>query len=212
MIHCAGMPAISYPASRLVKGAVIVGAVVAGFGLLSIIKLSLTRDAELLRYQACANGTRQDCAPSLFWTFAGLTANDADGKAQTGFTDSNATGKRVVRTSEAAPLLTSLRPDGFISQGAVGYQVSLGTEVNLLATIERASRVEVRLRAPGAATSTLLQVMTPVANADQAYEAKFRWNEPLGGELEIFAAGETVPTETTTLIVPLEVVEVANEA
>ncbi len=206
------MPAISYPASRLVKGAVIVGAVVAGLGLLSIVKLSLTRNAELLRYQACANGSRQDCAPSLFWTFAGLTTKGADGTVQTGLVPANATGKRVVRTSEAAPLLTSLRPDGFISQGAQGYQVTLGTEVDLRATIERAGRVEVRLRAPGAATSTLVQAMKPVANADQAYEAKFRWNEPLGGELEIFATGETVPAETTTLIVPLQVVEVANEA
>ncbi len=212
MIHCGGMPAISYPASRLVKGAVIVGAVVAALGLLSIVKLSLTRDAELLRYQACANGTRQDCAPSLFWTFAGLTTNDADGTVQTGLADANATGKRVIRTSEAAPLLTSLRPDGFLSQGASGYQVSRGTEVRLLATVERAGRVEVRLRAPGATSSTVLQVMKPVADADQAYEAKFRWNEPTGGELEIHAVGESAPTETTTLIVPLQVVEVANEA
>ncbi len=211
MIHWLRMPATAYPPVRLVKGAVLLGLVTALLGALAVVKLSTTRQDELLRYQACANGTRQDCEPSLFWVMAGLATADEDGTLQTDLpADGMNSGKRVVKTSEQAPLLTSLKPDGFISDGSAGYQVTLGSKVTLLATIERAGRVEARLRLPGAASTTLLQVMKPVAGAEDRYEASFTWNERQGGDLEIFASEATVPAETATLIIPLRVVEVAS--
>lgn len=210
MIHCGGMPAMPFPTVRLVKGAVILGLVTAVFGALAVAKLSMTRQEEILRYQACANGARQDCEPSLFWVLAGLATSD-DGTFQTDLPTAAETGKRVVRTSEQAPHLTSLKPEGFISDNN-GYQVTLGTKVDLVATVERAGRVEVRLRPMGAASTTLLQVMKPVTDKEDEYQASFTWNERQTGELEIFAVSPTVASETATLIIPLRVVEVANGA
>lgn len=200
------MPAQSFAPSKAVRVFVAIGAVMTVFSAIVVLRLRSARNNELLRYQACEQGTRQDCSPSLFWLLAGLTTPEAVG---TSANSDSQTGKRVTRTSEAAPLLTSLRPEGFSPQGA-GYRIEVGTPVDLISTIENAQRVEVRFRAVGESIDASLKAMEAVADQPNTYQAKFTWTETRAGELEIRAYGPQAGEEATSLFVPVTVGPVAN--
>lgn len=201
------MSALSFPSSNVVRGFVIFGAAAAVFSTIVIWRLVDTRQNELLRYQACKQGTRKDCQPSLFWVLAGLAKPDAQGAFKTAIeTDENK--KRVNRTSDNAPILTSLRPEGFSPEGA-GYRVETGKEVDLISTIENAKRVEVRFRPKGETESVVIKAMDAVKDKENTFEAKFVWTETRSGDLEIRAYGDP-EKEQTSLLVPLTVAVVAK--
>lgn len=206
------MPAVLYAPSRAIRTFIVIGAVASLFSATVVWRLRVTRNNEILRYQACEQGTRKDCQGSLFWVLAGLP----DPTVAPGTQASVDQGKRVTRTSDAAPLLTSLRPEGFTPQGQ-GYVISPGTPVNLTATIEGADRVEVRFWASGEAPSSLvgeksalLKGMTAIKDKESTYEAAFDWTETRSGELEVRAYGPSAQEEMTSLIIPVTVGPVAN--
>lgn len=202
------MQAETYPASRVVTGALVLGVI----GMVAMVivswKLSVMRQGEILRYQACAQGSRQDCRPSLFWVLAGLAKPNGLGDLNTALPVTAQEGKRVVRSSDKAPLLTSLRPQGLTPQG-VGYAAQASSTVDLVATIEQASRVEVRYHPTGVTEDLLLETMKPVSGKENTFEAKFTWTQGRPGELEIRAYGQA-DTDRTSLVVPVFVGEVAK--
>lgn len=203
------MPAPSFPPVRFVQAAVILGALAAVVSTATVWRLFATRRADMARYQACQAGTRSDCEPSLFWVLAGLVPGEALGSAAV--PADGATGKRVLRTSDQAPVLTSLKPEGFLSDGAGGYRVATGTRVDITATVENARRVDLRLRPAGGtdAADVVLQQLLPVDGQDHAYRAAFTWTEPRSGDLIVTAYGDP-DRERTTLVVPLRVGSLAE--
>ena len=202
------MPVASFSASRAVRVFVVLGVVASVFSAIVALKLLTAKQAELLRYQACAQGTRHDCDPSLFWVLAGLTPPGTKVSTAAVPTTSTTEGKHVVRTSDAAPLLTSLRPEGFNPVGT-GYHITAGTKANLLATIENTSGIEARFKANGQTQDALLMAMTPVKDKENTYEAAFVWKETRSGTLEIRALGNPA-TEQTSLFIPITVTQVAK--
>lgn len=201
------MSALSFPVSKVIRGFVLLGAIVAVFSTIVMWRLVSTRQNELLRFQACKQGARKDCDPSLFWVLAGLAKADNQGKIQAPEAADD-TKKRVNRTSDKAPILTSLRPEGFSPEGT-GYHIETGTEVNLISTIENAKRVEVRFRPTGEMESVMLKEMVAVKDKENTYEAKFKWTETRPGDLEIRAYGDP-QTEQTSLLIPVTVSAVAK--
>ena len=208
MIHCSYMQVSTYPASPMVKGALVLGVI--SIAMMSIVswKLNSSRQDEILRYQACSQGSRRDCDASLFWVLAGLAKPNGLGDLNTKLPVTAQEGKRVVRSSEKAPLLTSLRPQGLTPQG-VGYAVQASSTVDLITTIENADRVEARYHPNGSTDDVLLEAMKPVSGKDNTFEAKFVWTQARPGELEIRAYGQT-DTDRTSLIVPVSIESVAK--
>lgn len=172
-------------------------------------RLIATRDQELLRYQACQQGTTEDCRPSIFWVLADLVQPDAEGRLPSVVGAAAERTKRVVRTSESAPVLTAVRPEGFTADGA-GFRVASGTRVTLTASVEGASRVEARLRLAGSEEEILMQALTAVEGKPDTYSATFVWTEGRAGDLVMFAQGQA-EADQTRLLLPLRIEEtVAN--
>ena len=199
------MPDLSSPVSPWIKTAI-------AFGVLGVVisagaawRLTTLRETEAIRYQACEQGTRQDCEPSIFWVLAGFVKVDKEGKPQVAFSDTGEPKKQVIRTSDTAPMLTSLRPEGLIPEGQ-GYRVTVGTDVKFSATIEKAKKVEARLQPTGSDESVLLGEMKSVKDQPDTYQFSFRWTDTRSGDLEIRAYGEP-DSEQVRLLLPLRVGE-----
>ena len=193
-----------------VRAMVYFGVAVAVIAAVFAWRLASTRDQELLRFEACREGTRQDCEPSVFWVFAGLVSPDEDGRLPAAVTPDTVEQKRVIRTSDKAPVLTSVRPEGFEAEGA-GFRVKAGTKVTLTVSVENAKKVEARLRLAGSEEEVTLQVLKPVEGQEHTYKAEFTWSETRAGDLEIFAQGEP-EAEQTRLLLPLRIDAVANRS
>lgn len=200
----------TYPSSSVVRGAVILGACVAVFAGMVGWRLVSTRQSEVRRYSECSAGTRSDCEPSLFWLLAGLAQDDGSGRLRPNDAFSGvAAQKRVMRTSDQAPVLTSVKPDGFTPEGQ-GYAVTIGNQVTLTATVENAKQVEVRFLPAGQQESVLLKALTPVEGKEFTYEAQLPWTETRAGDLEIRAVGEK-EGEQTQMFLPLRIQAVADK-
>ncbi len=193
----------SLQTSWFLKAFVALGVLVAGMSMVVGWRLRTMRETELSRFQACEQGVRSDCEPSLFWVLAGLVKVDTEGRPQVAFSDTGEAKKQVIRTGDSAPFLTSLRPEGLIPEGQ-GYRVVKGTDVKLRATVEGAKRVEARLKLAGSDESVLLGEMKAVKDQPDTYELSLKWNETRLGELEIRAYG-TSETERVQLLLPLRV-------
>lgn len=200
----------TYPSSSVVRGAVILGACVAVFAGMVGWRLVSTRQAEVRRYSECSAGTRTDCEPTLFWLLAGLAQDDGSGRLRPNDTFSGVIAqKRVVRTSDQAPVLTSVKPDGFTPEGQ-GYGVTVGTSVTLTVTVEHAKFVEARFLPAGQQESALLRALTPVEGKEFTYQTTFPWMETRAGDLEIRAVSEK-EGEQTQMFLPLRIQAVADK-
>lgn len=199
-----------YPPSLLVRGAMVLGICAMAFAAVIGWRLISVREAELLRYSGCSAGTRTDCAPSFFWMLAGLARDDGSGRLQPNdvFTGAAAQ-KRIVRTSDASPVLTSVKPEGFIPEGR-GYSVAVGERVTLTVTVENAKRVEARFLPAGTQESNVLAPLLPVEGDAFTYRGTFSWNETRGGDLEILALDEQ-EKERTQMFLPLRIQSVADK-
>lgn len=192
-----------------VRGMVYFGATVALVSAIFAWRIASTRDAEMVRFQACREGTRQDCRPSLFWVVAGLVTPDADGRVPAVVGTVGNEQKRVIRSSDNAPILTSVRPEGFEANGP-GFKVTKGANVSLTVSAEGAKKLEARLRLAGSEESVLLKELTPVKDQEFTFKAEFTWEETRAGDLEVVARGESEADETK-LILPLRIEAVANQ-
>lgn len=199
-----------YPSSSIVRGAALFGICVAVFAGAVGWRLISTRQSEMRRYSECSVGTRSDCEPSFFWVLAGLARDGGSGRLQSNTVFSGtAAQKRVIRTSDQSPILTSVKPDGFTPEGQ-GYGITVGTPVTLTVTVEQAKLVEVRFLPAGQQESLLVKALTPVAGKEFTYQATFPWTETRAGDLEIRAVGEK-EGEQTQMFLPLHIQAVADK-
>lgn len=199
-----------YPSSSVVRGAVALGAAASLFAAFVGYRLLSNRQSELQRFADCSAGTRTDCEPSLFWVLSGLAENDGAGQLQPVTTFAGAASqKRVVRTSDDAPILTSIKPDGFTPEGQ-GYGVRVGTPVTLTVKVENAKQVEVRFLPAGTKESERIAELSPVQGQEFTYSAALSWAETRAGDLEILALG-TKEGERTQMFLPLRIEAVAEK-
>ncbi|MDQ5919470.1 MAG: hypothetical protein QG668_197 [Patescibacteria group bacterium] len=188
--------------SLFLRGCIALGVVVVLIGGVFVWRLDTTREREMARYLACEQGQRTDCEASLFWVLAGLTQTDASGRIETPFSAVGQPRKQVIATSDVAPLISSVRPEGFTPEGE-GYRVEQGKEVSLRVTTEGAKRVEVWLRLAGQQEGVKLADLALREGSQDTHEATFVWQEMRAGDLEIRAIGEP-ETEIRRLILPLK--------
>lgn len=204
------MSSMMYPSSPVVRGAVALGVVASVLTAVVGFRLISSRQAEMQRFTECSAGSRTDCDPSLFWVLAGFAESDGAGQLQpvTSFSGVAAQ-KRVVRTSDNAPILTSVKPDGFTPEGQ-GYGVKVGTRVTLTVKVEGAAQVEARFVPAGTTASERIAALTAVEGQEFTYTAEFPWTETRGGDLEILAVG-TKEGERTQMFLPLRIESVAEK-
>ncbi len=201
------MPSPSYDSlsTRGIKGWIVLGVFFAILSVWGTGALLTTRQAELARFAACKQGTRHDCGSSFFWIIGDLSLERQGGSVGASVENgSHQEEKRAVRSSDAAPTIYSVRPEGVGIDGQ-GYRVAEGAQVTFTVNAQDASRIELFFRpATEQATSSSLTVMKKDDGSEGDFTAAFKWQQKQAGELEIRATG-TQKQDQASLFIPISV-------
>lgn len=201
------MPSPSYDflSTRGIRVWIFLGMLFAALSAWGSWVLLTTRHAELNRFAACKQGTRHDCEPSFFWILGDLSLEKQNGSLGASVENgSHQEEKRAVRSSDAAPTIYSVRPEGVGIDGQ-GYRIAEGAQVTFTVNAQDASIVELFFRAATEqATSSSLTVMKKSKDSEGDFTAAFKWQQKQAGELEIRATGAQ-KQDQASLFIPISV-------
>lgn len=156
--------------------------------------------AEAERSEACKRGDRLDCEPSLLWNLYGLSVSDRANENETdevvrelgGFT-------QPIRSSETAPQIVSVRPEGMSYEGGV-YRAAVDDVVQLSIGTDGAKSVAADLVHLPFGGKPPERTALSITNRElDAFEAEFTIQKDLQGFIEITATGVDGATSTMRL-------------
>ncbi len=183
-------------------------------GMISMMVLLQTAYGdEIQRYSECVDGVRRDCDPSFYWLLQGWDTSVIDGSPSGMSTSTVDTTEialpgtpepRSIRSSDTAPLINSVEPQGMTLNNGT-YSAASGTTVKVKAEVDGAKTVELYLipKTNGTAGAPK-KVATMAKQADGSYAGSFKVTNNLSADLEVRAINAKKETASLFLNVAAE--------